>query len=552
MNRGVISILFIILPFRIFSQSNITFNLDVHELINKKLFLPSNGEKILIRGSFNNWTSEEFILLKQNSDNIYSNTFKIVVSIGDTIQYKYVIKKSDGRYYWERNPNPKNPAYGNRQLVITDTNLILKVTEFNYDEFIRYPIVFSREKLQEDFLQMRKEVEEKHPALYDYTDKKTLDSLFDYYYSKIDSSLGFNEFYRIVSSVIERIGCGHTKLWIPSDYWNSAAERFFPLELSFTQNKVFVKGFYSASENIPIGSEIISINKKLVTEIIMELKSITSSDAFIEAFKTKSVEKNFSPKYALYYGYPDKFRIEYIPPKENSLNSVDLKPADGKNISMNPFRGNELSLRLLEEYNAAILTINSFIYYDRLEMFKAFIDSSFQKIKNENIKNLIIDLRGNDGGDPYCSSYLLSYIEHEPVRYFAEPYKRYEKLAEPVQKAIKDFNGNLYTLIDGSAFSTTGHFCALLKYNKIGKLIGSETGATYTCTGSVHYVNLINTKLILGTARKMRYNAAVENMKKNRGIMPDHFIEQNQNDLISGNDTVLNFVIENLIMKPHN
>ena len=84
----------------------------------------------------------------------------------------------------------------------------------------------------------------------------------------------------------------------------------------------------------------------------------------------------------------------------------------------------------------------------------------------------------------------------------------------------------------------------LLKYNRIGKLVGTETGATFTCTGSVLYKNLKNTNLILGTARKQRYDAAVSNMDRTRGVMPDYYVERTQNDIVTGNDAELNLVLD--------
>jgi C-terminal processing protease CtpA/Prc len=262
------------------------------------------------------------------------------------------------------------------------------------------------------------------------------------------------------------------------------------------------------------------------------------------------VEKRFSQNYELYYGYPEVFKIDYIAPGENTVKAFEMSPVAIDEINKHQVRGSELSLKLLPENMAALLTINTFAYYDRVSMFRAFIDSTFKVIRDQNIKNLILDLRGNDGGDPFCSSYVLSYLEQEPVPYFAHPYGRYTDLADPIPVAANNFTGNLYTLIDGSGFSTTGHFCALLKYHQIGKFVGSETGATYTCTGSVRYVDLAHTKLILGTARKRRYTAAVKNMDRTRGIIPNYQIEQSQRDIIEGRDTVLEYVL-NLIRTHH-
>jgi hypothetical protein len=391
---------------------------------------------------------------------------------------------------------------------------------------------------------MRQTLEELHPALYDYIAEETLDSLFIDRYNRIDTALELNDYYKLVQSLIERVGCGHTKLWIPSDYWNTAPRRLFPIRILKSQGRFFVSGYYSSPQKVPVGSEILKINKKPVTEIFKELEAITSSDAYIKSFKSKIAEKHFSKRYALYYGYPEFFSVEYIAPGELSEIENDVKPVSIEDVNTIPDRGSELSLKILKNRSTAILTINTFIYYDRLEMFKSFADSSFKEIRDEGVNNLILDLRGNDGGDPFCASYLLSYLESSPVPYFAEPYGRYAKLAEPIPLAGNNFKGSLFTLIDGLGFSTTGHFCGLLKYHKIGKFIGSETGATFTCTGNVRYINLKNTKLIFGTARERRYTAAVKDMDRQRGVLPDYPVEQSPEDLIANKDTVLDFALK--------
>jgi len=153
------------------------------------------------------------------------------------------------------------------------------------------------------------------------------------------------------------------------------------------------------------------------------------------------------------------------------------------------FNHPELGFEVIEERSTAIMTIQTFIYYDRVPMFKEFLESCFQEIHEKKIANLILDLRGNDGGDPFCAVPLFSYLENESVPYFAEPYGKYSSLAEQIPLAENHFTGNLFTLIDGRCFSTNGHFCSLLKYHKIGKFIGTEGGATYKCNAGKKHGN---------------------------------------------------------------
>jgi len=77
----------------------------------------------------------------------------------------------------------------------------------------------------------------------------------------------------------------------------------------------------------------------------------------------------------------------------------------------------------------------------------------------------------------------------------------------------------------------------------VGSFVRSETGATYTCTGNATYPPLKKTGIMVGTARVMRYTAAVKNMDPRRGVFPDYPVESTQKDLISGRDAVLDYAL---------
>ena len=529
--------------FHLQGQVSITFKLNMKSLVEQGLFSPQKGEKICVRGSFNEWNDNTYELKNPSDVEIFAETFRIEAKIGDTIEYKYIIVRADEKIYWENKPNLHNRENGNRQLIIASKNLILPADTFSYDEFISFPVVFSKKKLREDYIQFRNVLEDNHPALYDYSSKATIDSLFERQYSLIQNEMALNDYYKLLSSVISKIGCGHTKLWIPGKYWDVTPEKLFPFKLYLSKNRILISGSYSTVNDTPVGSEVIAINGQPIWEIFDSLVSIESADGQNMAFKFKTVEKNFSKKYALYFGFPERFEITYVAPDESNKRHASLKPVGVDTINKFDTKENELSLKELPEYNTAILTINTFSYYSEVDMFQSFIDSTFQLIKEKKISNLIMDLRGNDGGDPFCSSYLFSYLEPKPLPYFAEPYGKYTPLADPIPMAENHFTGKLYTLIDGRCFSTTGHFTSLLKYHKIGKFVGSETGANYTCTGNVMYPIFKNTKLFVGTARVNRYSTAVSNMDRTRGVLPDYEVVKSQQDIIENKDAVFEYAI---------
>jgi hypothetical protein len=137
---------------------------------------------------------------------------------------------------------------------------------------------YTVKQLKDDFRQMRKAVERHHPAIYEFTDKKTFTKLFDQQFAEIDRPMNGLEFYRIAAPLIARIGCGHSRLFTPTGWWNRIPNKFFPLGLIFLNGKAYVKRDYSKSGKIPKGSEVLTINGLSLPDIKKVLKAYISAD----------------------------------------------------------------------------------------------------------------------------------------------------------------------------------------------------------------------------------------------------------------------------------
>jgi C-terminal processing protease CtpA/Prc len=273
------------------------------------------------------------------------------------------------------------------------------------------------------------------------------------------------------------------------------------------------------------------------------LKSEISADGNNQHFKTAALESCFQYYYANHYGVPEEFRFEYRTRKNGDILEAVAPAIPCTGINYSNKEPKDLTIKVFPENSTAVLTIDSFVYYgEKNKIFFDFVDMAFSRIEDENIKNVILDLRGNGGGDPFCASYLWSYLEREAQPYFAEPYGKYAELSKPIEQADNHFAGELYILIDGSNFSTTGHFCSLLKYHEVGTFIGTETGSTYTCNAAVKVFPLKNTKIGLKIATGS-FAAAVKGFPKDRGIIPEHKMSPTLEDLKKGKDTVLEYVL---------
>jgi C-terminal processing protease CtpA/Prc len=313
---------------------------------------------------------------------------------------------------------------------------------------------------------------------------------------------------------------------------------------------------YDGGSEVPPGSEITSINGMPFNKIMKRMLPYISSDGYNHSLKIWRLNNDFPYLYSLIFGFRDDFDIEF---KHSGKKNIITLPAVSRETIASYSKqewgetwfDHNLKCSILEERNTAIMIIKTFSYYDDTKKFRSFLDDSFEKIHKNNIHNLILDLRDNDGGDPFCSTPLLAYLEPEPVPYFRERYGKYAHMADPIPLAKNPYKGNLFILINGGGYSTTGHFTSVLKYHHIGTFIGLETGGTYTCNDASKMINLKNTRFYVNCARAT-FVAAVRGLPDDRGIIPDVVVEPSVNDLITGRDPMMEAafeIIDSLLMK---
>jgi hypothetical protein len=409
------------------------------------------------------------------------------------------------------------------------------------------PPLFSVEDLRRDLLQLRRILEEEHACPFEYTSKAEFDVLFEERHRLIDRPMRYEEFFRIAAPLAAKVGCLHTALWMPGKFFELGKDDMFPLRVRLIEGRLVVAGGYGGPPEVPAGSVLHDINGLAADKVFDALRAITSADALNPYFIDTQVEKRFSMFYASVFGFPESYMVSYVPPGGKTPKTAALKPTDLATVRKVVFANFDhppLTLELREDIRTAVMTVRTFVYYDRVDDFREFMDKGFREIKDKGIENLVLDLRGNDGGDPFCAVILYAYLEKEPAPYFAEPYGRYAPLADPVPLPENHFTGNLYTLLDGRCGSTNGHFCALLKYHGLGEFVGTPSGSTYICNaGKNSEVRLDKTQIIL-TLGRSSFAAAVEGMDKSKAILPDHPVRETYRDFLDGRDVYLETALE--------
>jgi hypothetical protein len=428
-----------------------------------------------------------------------------------------------------------------------------------------------------------------------YTSKERMDFLFDSLYDEIDIEMTEIEFLRLVSPIIREIRCGHTGISLSDNFLRHFAKEnaYFPVQLKFIDGKAFVLKSYGSSDLIPPGSEIYSINQKPIAYIVNKIFTMIPSDGNILTAKYKKLDEDFSELYFQYFGPVKNFKIEFLHSSEDLVKEESFPAAsvgevwDYKKSYMSR-QCLPLKIKVLDQENVAILSIVTFIpsiINNNFGNFYEFIDSTFLLINNRKISNLIIDVRGNNGGDEHYINHVLSKIIDVPYRIYDRidiPQRRcpfskhtdrtivnkiinlmaYKKNRETGRLELRGksgwnqlnqptdphFNGTVYILIDGWTFSAASDFCSLAHYNASNKItfIGEETGGAYYGNNSGDWIKLILPNTQIKVSIPVRYYLlSVSNYPEpDRGVIPDVEVSPTIEDLLNMEDTQLESALE--------
>jgi len=415
---------------------------------------------------------------------------------------------------------------------------------------------FTLAQLQEDFGGIRETMANFHPRL--YTDEEELETLLASQYIQLEEGMTAIDFYRVTAPIISASRCGHTYIGLSEQDSTTflASAQFLPFSL-YWQNKRALVNANALIPQLPIGTQVLSINGVKIEEVMAGLMQNLASDGENQTQKIRAINDGFRYHYAMDNPTPDEISVEYIGPDQGVKRSLVIQTVSKSDLEAagdsvwghmsrlsrengSSYEKDHAYMRMASFYPSGGASVDSY---------KTFIDDFFAKVKQDQIENVVIDVRDNSGGDPNVAAHLLSCLEKTEVPYFDEKSgSYYPHLMKPVPFADNRFSGKLYVLMNGNCFSTTGHFLALLKYHGIGTLIGEESGASFACSDASVTVNLPHTNLMFKSSRRI-FQVAVEGLTPGRGVFPDYPVVATLDEILSGKDVEMAKALE-LMEKP--
>ena len=393
-----------------------------------------------------------------------------------------------------------------------------------------------------DFDEFVNTLTETHPAVYKFISQPDFNTLAERLRGDINNTTTKRDFIWKLSEVIASIGCSHTSL----GFFNQQSdlvpvEDYFPLQVRWIENKLYVIDAMINNNNIEKGQEITAINNIPVLEIIKTAFKHINSQAYFETAR-KEMFNAYATTYIPYVlDFPKTYTVT-INKDKFSLSKLKEKPVFPPMISPKSACQETLCLNEID-YKTALLTIRSFAYYgEKTPIIIDFLDNAFKDIKQKNYKNLIIDVRGNFGGTAYATIRLLKHTMQKPFQYFADDGSDFGN-KETQTPFENNFNGKIILLTSGFGNSSVGHLASIYKDKKRVIFVGEDLGSNQFCTANQKQFQLTNTQIKYTVGQNIFFTD-VRETDASKAIKPDYEISQSIDDYLADKDVVLEFAEE--------
>ena len=462
-------------------------------------------------------------------------------------------------------------------------------------------LMLTREQALEDFRWLRFSLEYVHPRLYKYDDKFTVNARFDSLMQLIRSDISGMDFLSLVTVTNATVHCGHLYS-IPQGKLEREvlAKKVLPFHVKILDGRIYL--MYDCSKSpIPNGSQIFSINGRSGAQIIGAILPGIAADGFIQTRKLKLMERYFNYTfqgfdlyYQLFVDRTDSFRIEYLDSKTKIRKTVIEKGIgiqERETLLLKNYGVDELSwfttaspkFEINVKDDFASLTVSRSFYDKKVDPdFDSLLNVTFRMIKEKKINNLILDLRGNEGGSEDQQMKLMSYLYHKPFKLYQNIYLSHLdfrplktiilerdtaallfKNEDEYMRKVNDnlwinnyeysdnlqlkppkpdvFTGNLFVLMNGLCFSSAADLISDLKKTTAAVFIGEEPGGTLEgpTGGDEIVIQLPNSKIMVRISPNIQVGYMNQKTTIGRGVMPTYPINYTIEDILNNKDLEL-------------
>jgi hypothetical protein len=437
-----------------------------------------------------------------------------------------------------------------------------------------------------------------HPGLYRYNTRPEIDAAFAELRRKFGQDRTLPDSYLALSEFLATIKCGHTY----ANFFNqpdAVAKELLdkpnkvPFAFRWIKKTMVVTSDATTEHAFPRGTEILAINGTPTARVLAKLMGVARADGSNDAKRIADLEVLGTSKYEAF----DVFFPLYFPSASSTYRFKVRRPGAKRiemvEAAMISSSARQSGLPALDpmspawtltypKKDVALLEMPTWAMYNRKWDWKAFLQTSFDELAVKSIPNLVIDLRGNEGGDS-VGDYILPRLVKEKVA--TENYQRYTryrtvpqdlrpnlstwdpsfydwgKSAQPdlngffkltrfddlmgsiVAPGKTPYRGKVYLLVGPENSSATFEFACQVQRLKLGTLVGRPTGGSLRGIngGAFLFLTLPNSKIEVDVPLIAQFSA---DERPDRGLLPDILVQPIAADIAAGRDVEMSRVYE--------
>ena len=431
--------------------------------------------------------------------------------------------------------------------------LIILCLSLSLQDYAQSSRLYSKNEVFQDIDYLINDVDNIHPDLYHSIGKEDLSNRIQLIKDQIPDSLSKWETWLRIHELLALFKEGHTMFYPPSEEIEDYLRFPYKIHIDNSTNHFLVTGTGVDTLKTHLGDRIISINGISTYNLIKQFRTGAAADN--ETLFKFLVESHIDEGLYAVFGAPEFFDIQFLTGNEVKTEHIrSIKNIPEKTVPNYTFK--------LVQDSIGLIDMNSM---DSFRDFKKFYKSTFEYLNKNKIMSIIIDFRGNVGGNSKIGDDLIKYLSDVPFsqyekviikvskvsrRRFLYPlklnslfeFKLSGRLKKPYPES-KRFHGNVYILIDGGTFSSAGSTVWCMDHYNICTSIGEETGGTGVHFGYPIKRNLPNTGLEYSVSHRKWYQIGADEDSKH-GLIPDFKVELSTEDIKNNKDAYLEYTIK--------